>query len=221
MYKRIRGSSKIKDIRLDILNLVDLNTEIVLATRSARNDGFLTNISSSIFYFIIKKFIISDFPIGGCDIYLFSKNVKEYLLTKDERGNHFVISLIKSGFHFKEVSYKRNQRKHGKNQTGTLNRITLLIDIIVSNSHIPIRVISSLGLLLGSFGIGFGIYIIIQRLINLSSTEHMGWASTISLLSIFSGLILFSLGIIGEYFWRIMVNFKKVPLYSVKKQILD
>ena len=56
---------------------------------------------------------------------------------------------------------------------------------------------------------------------DLSSTEHMGWASTISLLSIFSGLILFSLGIIGEYFWRIMENFKKVPLYSLKNRFLD
>ena len=31
----------------------------------------------------------------------------------------------------------------------------------------------------------------------------------ISLLSIFSGMILFSFGVIGEYFWRMMENIKK------------
>ena len=204
-----------------MLKLVDINTEIVLATRSDRNDGVIINFCSSIFYFFVKKFIIPDFPFGGCDVYLFSKNVKNYLLLKDERGNHNAASLINSGFHYEKISYTRKKRKHGKNQTKILKRITVLIDIIVSNSHLPIRFISSTGLIIGIFGIGFGIFIIIQRLINLSSTEHMGWASTISLLSIFSGLILFSLGIIGEYFWRIMENFKKDPLFSVKKRTID
>ena len=126
-----------------MLNLVDINTEIVLATRSDRNDGFLIKLSSCYIFIHYKNYsLFQIFPHGGCDVYLFSKNVKKYLLAKDERGNHFVISLIKSGFHFEEVSYKRNQRKHGENQTGTLKRFNLLIDIIISNSHLPIRLIS-------------------------------------------------------------------------------
>ena len=143
------------------------------------------------------------------------------MLAKDERGNHIVANLINSGFHYKKVSYERKKRKYGKNQTRFFKRITLLIDVIVSNSYLPIRFISTTGLIIGIFGIGFGTFIIIQRLIHIPSTEHIGWASIISLLSIFSGLILFSLGIIGEYFWRVMENFKKVPHFSIKKQYLD
>lgn len=204
-----------------MLKLMDSNTEIVLATRSTRNDGFLINFFSNFYYFFVKKFIISDYPRGGCDVYLFSKNVKEYLLNRDERGNHVVASLINSGFHFKTIPYKRKKRKHGKNQTKIFRRITIFIDVVVTNSYIPIRLISFFGLLLGLFGITFGIIVIIIRLNDLSNTANMGWASIIALLSILSGMILFSLGVIGEYFWRIMENIKKPAKYAVKNKILD
>ena len=205
----------------EMLKLIDESTKIVLATRSTRNDGFIINLFSNFHYFFVRKYIITDYPRGGCDVYLFSKNVKEYLLNKDERGNHGVASLINSGFHFKTIAYERKKRTHGKNQTKILKRITILFDIIVSNSYLPIRLISFSGLVLGLIGMIFGVIVIISRLRDLSNTAYMGWASIISLLSIFSGMILFSLGVIGEYFWRMMENIKKPSTYAVKKRVLD
>ena len=204
-----------------MIRLLDENIEIVLATRRIRDDGWLINLFSRIHYFLIKKFIINNYPPGGCDVYLFSNNVKKYLLNKDERGNHGVASLINSGYDFKMVSYERMKRKHGKNQTKIFKRITILIDTIVSNSYLPLRLISFFGLSLGIFGIFFGLFVIIIRLKDLSNTAYMGWASIISLLSVFSGMILFSLGIIGEYFWRMMENIKKPMTYAIKQKKID
>ena len=91
----------------------------------------------------------------------------------------------------------------------------------MTNSYLPIRLISFFGLLLGISGIIFGIIVIIIRLNDLSNTANMGWASIIALLSILSGMILFSLGVIGEYFWRLMENIKKPMTYAVKKKFID
>ena len=44
-----------------------------------------------------------------------------------------------------------------------------------------------------------------------------GWTSTVIILSFFSGLNLFSLGIIAEYIWRIYEEVKNRPGYIVKK----
>ncbi|MBI86950.1 MAG: hypothetical protein CMG63_02590, partial [Candidatus Marinimicrobia bacterium] len=109
----------------------------------------------------------------------------------------------------------------GKNQTKFLKRITLLIDVVISNSYLPIRLISFTGLLLGLLGIIFGLFIIIDRLNNISNNTFMGYASIISVVSILSGVILLSLGITGEYFWRLMENIKKPNIYSIKKRIID
>jgi len=45
-----------------------------------------------------------------------------------------------------------------------------------------------------------------------------GWTSTIIIVSFFSGLILFSLGIIAEYIWRIYEEVKDRPGYIIKKK---
>ena len=92
-----------------MISLIDKDYNIILAARDSRNDGFILNLVSNIHYFIVRKFIIEDYPKGGCDVYLFSKNVKDFLIKKDERGNHGVASLINSGFLFKIIRYKRKK----------------------------------------------------------------------------------------------------------------
>jgi dolichol-phosphate mannosyltransferase len=45
-----------------------------------------------------------------------------------------------------------------------------------------------------------------------------GWTSIILFITFFSGLILFSLGIISEYIWRIHEEVKNRPGYIIKKK---
>jgi len=45
-----------------------------------------------------------------------------------------------------------------------------------------------------------------------------GWATTIVFISLFSGLILLSLGVIAEYIWRIYEEVKNRPAYIIKKK---
>lgn len=204
-----------------MLELIDQNTKIVLAYRDRRDDGFLINQISKIFYYFISTFVISKYPKTGCDLTLFTSEVKDYLRTKDERGNQALPMLMRSGFNYKTLYYRRRKRTKGKNQTKFFKRITLLIDVVVSNSYFPVRMISFSGLCLGFAGIIFGLYIIIDRLNNIASDLFMGYASIISIISILSGAILLSLGITGEYFWRLMENIKKPNIYSIEKRIID
>ena len=204
-----------------MLKLIDKDNKIVLACRENRDDGFFINQISKIFYFFINTFIISNYPRTGCDLTLFTAEVKNYLLNKDERGNQALPMLIRSGFAYKSINYKRRKRTKGKNQTKFLKRITLLIDVVISNSYLPIRLISFTGLFLGLLGIIFGLFIIVDRLNNISNNTFMGYASIISVVSILSGVILLSLGITGEYFWRLMENIKKPNIYSINKRIID
>jgi len=45
-----------------------------------------------------------------------------------------------------------------------------------------------------------------------------GWTSTVLFISFFSGLILFALGVISEYIWRIYEEVKNRPGYIIKKK---
>tara|TARA_B100000900_G_scaffold402112_1_gene407609 strand:- start:2342 stop:3286 length:945 start_codon:yes stop_codon:yes gene_type:complete len=202
-----------------MLEHINSDTSIVIAAREKRNDGLISDFLSKIFFSFINKHIFNEYPPMGSDLMLFTKEVRDYLILKDERGNNEVALLLRSGFKYEIIFYERTKRKRGKNQTTFFRKITALIDIVFSNSYIPIRIVSILGFFLGFFGILYGIHVIYQKVSDLESTVNLGWASTISIISIFSGFILISLGIIGEYFWRIMENIKKPERYTINKFI--
>jgi hypothetical protein len=46
-----------------------------------------------------------------------------------------------------------------------------------------------------------------------------GWASTVTLITLFSGVQMVSLGIIGEYIAKIFVEVKRRPLYIVDEKV--
>ncbi len=72
-------------------------------------------------------------------------------------------------------------------------------------------------------GFIYAIYIVISVIalrINGKNSGVLGWSSIVTIIIFFSGLILLSLGIIGEYLWRIFDYVKHRPRYVVK-EIID
>ncbi|MBI87155.1 MAG: hypothetical protein CMG63_03645 [Candidatus Marinimicrobia bacterium] len=193
------------------------DNSIVIAARKKRNDGLTSDFISKFFFSIVNRYVIKEYPPMGSDLMLFTKEVRDYLILRDERGNNEVALLLRSGYKYRFVYYERHKRKYGKNKTSFFRKITALIDIVFSNSYIPIRIVSIVGFFLGFFGISYGIFVIYKKFLEINSSVNLGWASTISIISIFSGFILISLGIIGEYFWRILENIKKPEWYTINK----
>lgn len=192
--------------------------KVVLAARNNRSDGFLLDKLSIIFFKFISKNIIPGFPEMGCDVFLIDKEVKENLIKKDERGNHIVAILLALGYKSEIILYERKPRRRGKNQTKIIKRVLALYDTILSNSFLPIRAVTVIGVLWGLAGVIYGISIITYRFLNpLEVMDSQGWASIVTMISVFSGITLFSLGIIGEYLWRILENVKKTKWYTTKK----
>ncbi len=91
--------------------------------------------------------------------------------------------------------------------------ISFAWDGITSFSIKPIRLISTLGILIFSFSILMLIYILVRY---FTGQTVVGWASlTVSLWAI-GGLILLSLGIIGEYIGKIFLETKQRPRYFIE-----
>jgi dolichol-phosphate mannosyltransferase len=63
-----------------------------------------------------------------------------------------------------------------------------------------------------------GIYAIISKII-FPNKVLPGWTSLLIVLSFFSGIQLFSLGLIGEYVGRIYEEVKNRPLYVINEKI--
>ena len=60
-----------------------------------------------------------------------------------------------------------------------------------------------------------GLYTVVHKLV--SPNVQAGYSSTVALLLFIGGLILLSLGIIGEYIGRIYMCINRSPLYVVRR----
>ena len=81
----------------------------------------------------------------------------------------------------------------------------------------PLRIALIIGLLFSVFGILFGVYIMIRRILNPGL--QAGWSSIMAVTLFSSGIVMQLLGIIGEYVGRIFICINNSPQYVVKNTI--
>jgi glycosyltransferase involved in cell wall biosynthesis len=70
--------------------------------------------------------------------------------------------------------------------------------LVLTSGTRPLRIVSAVGMVAVLGGFGLSAYLIFMRL-SAARTPVQGWTSLIVVMSVFSGLILISLGVIAEY----------------------
>ena len=189
---------------------------VVLATRKTREEGRIQVFFSNLYYWIVRRFCLPTMPKKGFDVWLIDKKVKDVLLALDEKNSSLTGQILWSGFKTCELPYDRKARKIGKSRWTLAKKLRLVTNTLFSFSTIPIKVVSSIGVisLLGS--IGWSIWELIAKI--RGQIEIEGW-TTLFIFSLFSfGIIMFSIGIIGEYIWRVFDSSRKRPTFIVEEE---
>ncbi len=114
-----------------------------------------------------------------------------------------------------EVSVEHKKRMYGQSGYTLKKLVSLVINGFTAFSVKPLRVSSFIGCMSSIIGFIFGIVVIIRKLLN--PIIQMGYSSMMSVLLFIGGLILLSLGIIGEYVGRIYIGINNSPQFVVKE----
>lgn len=112
---------------------------------------------------------------------------------------------------FSTVMVEHDERKYGSSGYTYLRLCKDYLLNIINNSTLPLKVISLFGILMFVISMFFGIFLVAQHFWGSSSVK--GWTSMMVVTTFFSGFILFTLGIIGEYLLRILIETRKMPNY--------
>ena len=115
------------------------------------------------------------------------------------------------------VEVEHDERKLGKSQYDFHKLLRHASNMILGFSVLPLRIASLLGLLFTLIGFLILMYVLIRYFIHGGAVP--GFSFLASTISIFSGIILFVLGIMGEYLARIYINMMSKPTYSIYRQI--
>ncbi len=189
---------------------------VVYGQRSRRlgESGFKRK-SAEWFYRCLN--LLSEIPIprDTGDFRLIDRKVVEELKRMPEQDRFFRGMVPWVGFNQCAVAYERQARQAGESKYPLFSMIRFALDGISSFSIAPLRFATNLGF--ASIGLSMlGIlYALFMRL--LTSIWVPGWTFLVITLLFFSGVQLFSLGIIGEYVGRIYREVKGRPLYIVEE----
>ena len=201
--------------------------DVVYGIRNKRKASFLNKIFYNLFYEIYSKLSEINVPKKGGDFCLMNKKVVKSLNSLGEK-NLFMRGL-RSWVGFKQigVEYERDARYAGKTNFSFFGATALALDGFVSFSLIPLRFILIIGIGISFLSFLFFLFLILVKILHVfdifdfaSLQLPKGLTFTNSILTLSLGLVMFTLGIIGEYVGRIYFEVKNRPNYVINEIIL-
>jgi len=115
------------------------------------------------------------------------------------------------------VTVEHHPRRMGRTSYGPLRLLKASLDNVCNYSTLPLSLVGSLGLATAGLSFLYGLWVIFKKL--FLGVAIQGWASTIVLICFFSGMILFTLWIIGEYLIRIFRETSDERQFLVRKTL--
>lgn len=191
--------------------------EVVIAVRTDRSsDSLGKRLSARGFYRLFNTLSDTKIPSGSGDFRLMDRSVVAAFLQLPER-NRFNKGLFAwLGFRQEFVHHVRERASRPSSRWKVLNLFRYAFDGIFSFSTMPIRMWSYFGGTIAILAIVYGLYLINRTMV--LGVDIPGYASTMVAVLFIGGLNLFSLGILGEYIGRIMIETKGRPLFLVRKR---
>jgi glycosyltransferase involved in cell wall biosynthesis len=188
--------------------------DIAAARRVDRTgEAKFKSVFSKAFYKLINR--MSDVKIadGAQDFRVMTRQVVESIVSMREynRFSKGIFSWV--GFKTKWFEHENSKRVAGKSKWSFWSLTTYAIDGIINFSTVPLKISFLIGAFFSFAGLVYALYIILRTIINGSDVP--GYPSLFCAILIIGGLILLSLGIIGEYLARIYTEVKDRPSFIV------
>ena len=149
-------------------------------------------------YFVAKRFVIDE--------------IKKY-----SNSYAYVPGLVlRTTNSIASVPVNHRAREEGKSGYSFTKLIALWMNGFTAFSVKPLRISTFIGMMTAVIGFIYCIFILVNKIIN--PKVPIGWTSTIGVMLLIGGMILFVLGMIGEYLGRAYISLNNSPQYVIKEE---
>jgi polyisoprenyl-phosphate glycosyltransferase len=182
--------------------------KFVLCARKRRDDPVSSRWFSKFYYFLLRRFVVANYPRQGFDLGLMDKTMLPHI---QNAGKHINLPLLEFWLGFKPeiLYYDRQERAHGTSRWSFAKKLKVVFDSILGFSIMPVRLISIMGFIVSLFSFAYGALVIVATL--MGRREVPGFATIVALVSFLLGLVIIMLGVIAEYLWRIYDETNRRP----------
>ncbi len=211
------------DLQQDIEALDDFlaaymsGCDVVYGVRNDRKtDGFLKKATATMYYKLMHM-LGSSALTNSADYRLMSTKALD-ALSEYEESSLFLRGLIPTmGFSSDIVYFDVKEREAGQSKYTFKKMMTLALDGITSCSIRPLRMIGSLGFIT----VIAALVMIIISIVDWANGKNVqGYTTLLIVMLVLGGVILISLGVMGEYIGKTYMEAKHRPRYIVDTVVL-
>lgn len=188
--------------------------QVVYTVKLSRKENPIKRLAFHSFYRLMHTFASISIPMEAGNFSLMDAKVIAVLRKMPERNRYISGMRAWAGFKQTGIHFDRDARFAGKPQMSFKRLISLALDGLFSFSNAPLRFAIYIGFFSALISFFIGLFVIYEKL--FTDKAILGWASTIVSITFIGGMILLTLGFIGEYIGRIYDEVKQRPLYIIQ-----
>jgi glycosyltransferase involved in cell wall biosynthesis len=190
-----------------------------VATRrvSRKGEPAIRSFFARRFYRLMRVISRTEIVDGARDYRLLSRKVVDAILSLREyhRFTKGIFGWV--GFDTKWLEYENIERAKGETKWSFWKLLKYSMEGIIAFSTVPLVIASFIGVVFCVIAFLMILFVVIRKI--LFGDPVSGWASTVCILLMVSGVQFFCMGIIGQYLAKTYMEVKNRPLYLIKEEL--
>ena len=191
--------------------------DVIYGCASKYRHKLWRNLTSYLTKVIINTLVGYKYVTKISDFRIFKTSLRDAFF--DFKGSYVNIDVLLSWStnKFSYVNVEHHKRNEGKSNYSLKKLIFYGITMVTGFTTLPLRISSILGLIFSIFGFIILLYVIFNFFIHGSPVR--GFPFLASVISLFAGIQLLVLGVIGEYLSIVHNRTSNLPSYVIEKEV--
>lgn len=191
--------------------------DVVFGEREVRRDGWLKRTSSRLFIGVLNYLSGADYDYRTANFGVFHRRVVDAVRSMGDSSRFFPVMVRWTGFRRTSIPIQHEARGEGRSAYTWRRLVRLGMDIILSNSDKPLRLVAVAGIVISLVALVITAYSLLRYL--HGDVDVAGYTSLIASMWLLAGVMLFCMGVIGLYVGRVFESVKARPVFIVRERI--
>ena len=189
--------------------------DVVGSIRQKRQDTFFRRSASWLVNVVTRKMTGIHMSDYGCMLRAYHRNVITNI-NRCQETTTFIPALAQTfSSNPAEVPVAHAERAEGESKYSLYRLVRLNFDLMTGFSVVPLQLFALFGVMTSAASVLFALFLMVRRL--LVGSEVEGVFTLFAILFFFIGIIIFGIGIVGEYVGRIYQEVRRRPRYVVRR----
>jgi len=194
---------------------IEKGHDVVGTIRQKRQDTFFRKFASRIVNITTNRITGMQMEDYGCMLRAYHRYVVDNI-NRCRESTTFIPALAQTfASNPTEIEVGHAERMEGESKYSFYKLIRLNFDLMTGFSVVPLQIFALFGISTAAFSLVFALFLLVRRFIVGSEVE--GVFTLFAILFFFIGIIIFGIGIVGEYVGRIYQEVRKRPRYVVRR----